>query len=105
MNLNRALINNSGRLTPLVIIITVVSLIIASLSADNSPRDPPFDVVDSDFVSAFGSSISNRLIVAHATRAWRGDSIRALIGVNGSEEMARVCMDVKTMKQALHRRQ
>lgn len=70
---------------------TLISFFLTCHSAENT-RQPPFDVSDKDFVSAFGSSISNRLIVAHATRAWRGDAIRALIGVNGSKEMAQVCL-------------
>ena len=40
---------------------------------------------DVDLLATFASSAGGRLIVAHATRAWRGPGVRAHICFNGEE--------------------
>ena len=63
---------------------------LTTAEAAEMPREPPFDVEESDLVSCFASSIDARLVVAHASRAWRGPLVRAFIAVNGSEALAQV---------------
>ena len=48
----------------------------------------PFVVRDPDIIVTFASSVGKRLMVAQASRAWRGPLIRAHMCINGSEAHA-----------------